>query len=340
MSTLSCIHINPVKNNSEAHNERRCKLDYVRDDLTHLNQSSKDESISDARQRIEAAYKATVGQKMQKKATPIREGVVLLAPGTNMQHLEKLSSALENRFGIKTIQTHIHEDEGHTDKETREWKPNRHAHMVFDWTQPNGKAVRLNKADMAEVQTITADCLEMQRGQSSDKKHLAAIEYKAQQIEKEAKELQEKKAKLDKEIKAAIKAAKEDRGIIKGLKKLQGKDPLSLAKKEIGSLNEANSKQRHKIILQDRAMLDLQEENKKKDSEIKKLSPYKKAYQNEYKKHQSTQLKLEKITEKRENLIDISKALGNGVITMELFKKRLSKIIPEWKEKPKRGLRM
>ena len=36
-------------------------------------------------------------------------------------------------------QIHIHKDEGYMN--ARKWTPNLHAHVVFDWTQPNGKAV-------------------------------------------------------------------------------------------------------------------------------------------------------------------------------------------------------
>ena len=33
----------------------------------------------------------------------------------------------------------------------KQWTPNLHAHVVFDWTQPNGKSVRLSRDDMAEL---------------------------------------------------------------------------------------------------------------------------------------------------------------------------------------------
>ncbi|MEO3656671.1 mobilization protein, partial [Phocaeicola vulgatus] len=49
-----------------------------------------------------------------------------------------------------------------------------HAHVVFDWTQPNGKSVRLSRDDMAELQTIASETLGMERGVSSDRKHLSA----------------------------------------------------------------------------------------------------------------------------------------------------------------------
>ena len=53
----------------------------------------------------------------------------------------------------------------------KQWTPNLHAHVVFDWTQPNGKSVRLSRDDMAELQTIASETLGMERGVSSDRKH-------------------------------------------------------------------------------------------------------------------------------------------------------------------------
>lgn len=73
--------------------------------------------------------------------------------------------------------------------------------MIFDWTDGHtGKTIKLNQHDMAEMQTITAECLNMERGVSSDRKHLSAIQYKNQaesekaaQLQKECQELEQTK---------------------------------------------------------------------------------------------------------------------------------------------------
>ena len=113
---------------------------------------------------------------MQSKMVPLREGVVVIDNNTTMEQFKQLATAMEEKFGIKTIQIHIHRDEGH--KGSEEWKPNLHAHMAFDWTQPNGKSLSLNKSQMSQLQTLVADVLGMERGVSSDVKHLNAIQYK------------------------------------------------------------------------------------------------------------------------------------------------------------------
>ena len=94
---------------------------------------------------------------MQKKATPIREGVIVIESGTSMDQLRDFATRCEEQFGIKTFQIHMHKDEGHMN--SKEWKPNLHAHIVFDWTQNNGKSIKLNRQDMAKMQTMLAESL-------------------------------------------------------------------------------------------------------------------------------------------------------------------------------------
>jgi hypothetical protein len=183
---LTSINIQPVKAGSESHNLREKELDYVKKELTPLNESISHDTIANRLETINAKYIATVGQQMQKKANPIREGVIVIDKSTEMWQLEELAKAYENRFGMRAIQIHMHNDEGHMDLITQEWKPNYHAHMVFDWTDKNtGKSVKMNRQDMAEMQTLCAKHLGMERGVSSDVKHLNALQFKAQKAQEE-----------------------------------------------------------------------------------------------------------------------------------------------------------
>ena len=136
---------------------------------------------------------------MQAKATPIREAVVVIKSETTMEDLKKLSDAYRQRFGIDTFQIAIHKDEGYP---KGEWKPNQHAHLVFDWTnQETGKSLKLNRQDMVEMQTITAEVLQMDRGVSSDKQHLTAQQYKSFAEEAKLKQLEEDRARNEKQMK-------------------------------------------------------------------------------------------------------------------------------------------
>ena len=169
MGNKASINVQPVKLTSEKHNKREMELDYVRQELSHLNEQWESDSISNRRGQIEMKYQTSVGQKMQKKATPIREAVLNITEKKRgqMKELKKLAQAFEKEFGIKTFQIHTHYDEGHWDHKTKEWKPNYHAHMVFDWTNDKGKSIKLNKYDMVKMQDMTAKILGMERGQSS-----------------------------------------------------------------------------------------------------------------------------------------------------------------------------
>lgn len=185
----SSINIQPVKAGSEEHNLRLKSYDYVRQDLSHLNGSYIKERIYPALERIKTNYQNSTGQKMQKKATPIREGVVLIKQEHTPDDLVKLGKKLEERFGIKLIQAFTHKDEGHWQDGV--WKPNLHGHMVFDWTDEKGKSIKLNRYQMSEMQTIVAESLEMERGVCSDKNHLSAIAYKVQEEEKRLQDIKE-----------------------------------------------------------------------------------------------------------------------------------------------------
>lgn len=193
----SSIHVKPVKGGSEKHNEREKleDLDYVRSDLSSKNESWKAASISEVRRDIEQRYLQNVGQKMQAKATPIREAVFLFEDHHTIDDAAKLADKIEERFGIKTFQIHMHRDEGRwVDRKSGEtiptktieeqpikdavWKSNLHGHLVFNWTDEKGKTIKMNRQRMAELQTLVAQELKMERGVSSDRKHLDALSYK------------------------------------------------------------------------------------------------------------------------------------------------------------------
>lgn len=198
------IHIEPIKTSSEVHNNRLKEFDYVREDLSEKNERWKERGISEVRKEIEEKYFRNVGQKMQKTAEPIREGVVLLKPEHTMEDLFRLKEKLYEKLGIKTFQMYIHKDEGHWKKNEEgvkeHWVPNLHAHMVFDWTDEKGKSLRLNRKQMSLIQDIVADTLEMERGQKATvtgRKHLNPLEYKVKAMLDEIKEMKEKKEDLE-----------------------------------------------------------------------------------------------------------------------------------------------
>ena len=179
----TCIHFDPVKSGSEIHNWRMKELDYVIKELTPNDEHWVDpryegKTLEDIRKEIAERYQATVGQKMQTKAVPLREAVIVIKPDTTMADLQLLAKQLEKEFGIKCIQIHIHRDEGFNKTNPAPSNLNLHAHFVADWTHDNGTSLRLGRQDTSRMQTIAAECLKMERGSSSNVKHLNAIQYK------------------------------------------------------------------------------------------------------------------------------------------------------------------
>ena len=183
MAKKTCIHFDPVKPGCEIHNWRMKELDYVIKELTPNNEHWVDpryegKTLSDIRKEIAERYQATVGQKMQAKAAPIREAPVVIKPETTMADLQLLAKQLEKEFGIKCIQIHIHRDEGFNKTNPDPSNLNLHAHFVADWTHDDGTSLRLGRPDTSRMQTVAAECLKMERGSSSNVKHLNAIQYK------------------------------------------------------------------------------------------------------------------------------------------------------------------
>lgn len=183
MANKTCIHFDPVKPGCEIHNWRMKELDYVIKELTPNNEHWVDpryagKTLSDIRKEIAERYQATVAQKMQAKAAPIREAAVVIKPDTTMADLQLLAKQLEKEFGIKCIQIHIHRDEGFNKTNPDPSKLNLHAHFVADWTHDDGTSLRLGRPDTSRMQTVAAECLKMERGSSSNVKHLNAIQYK------------------------------------------------------------------------------------------------------------------------------------------------------------------
>ncbi len=183
MAKKTCIHFDPVKPGCEIHNWRMKELDYVIKELTPNNEHWVDpryagKTLSDIRKEIAERYQATVGQKMQAKAAPIREAPIVIKPETTMADLQLLAKQLEKEFGIKCIQIHIHRDEGFNKTNPDPSNLNLHAHFVADWTHEDGTSLRLGRSDTSRMQTVGAECLKMERGSSSNVKHLNAIQYK------------------------------------------------------------------------------------------------------------------------------------------------------------------
>ena len=216
--------------------------------------------------------------------SPIREGVLLVRPDTTLADVRKFGEECQRRWGITPLQIFLHKDEGHWlsgqpeagDRESfqvgEKWfKPNYHAHIVFDWmNHDTGKSRKLNDEDMTEMQSLASDILLMERGQSkavTGKEHLerndfiiekqkaellrmdAAKRHKEEQISLAEQELKQVKSEIrtDKLKKTATNAAT---AIASGVGSLFGSGKLK-------DLEQANEKLRQEVAKRDKGIDEL-----------------------------------------------------------------------------------
>ena len=244
MAQKTSINIKPCNvGSSGPHNKRTAeylanilkeKL-YIRTDLMAKNEAwvspeLGDTSLAERNRQIAAMVKEKTGRAMQTKdrkrvnkktgketivrgSTPIKEGVVVIKEDTTMEQLRHFCEVCKQRWGITPLQVFIHRDEGHyaIPRDTATWKPNLHAHIVWDWmNHDTGKSCKLNEKDMSEMQTVLAECLEMERGTSKEKtgkEHLERTDFIIAKQKQEAEQAQVEKDAAQAERDAAVREA-------------------------------------------------------------------------------------------------------------------------------------
>ena len=236
-------HVKPCNiAQSERHNRRDPdyinSLDptrlYVRLDLSKNNSSyvapgMEGITLEQHRESIRVMVKQKTGRSMQeddvkytdkngkehtrKGCSPIRESVVNIKEDTTLDNLLDYARMVEARWGIKAIQIHLHKDEGHYEDlaDKNSWKPNYHAHIVWDWMDhETGKSFKLNANDMSAMQDMVAEALDMERGRKKSETgldHLERNDFIIQKQEKEKKRLEEEKRRIQSEKDMAEKKA-------------------------------------------------------------------------------------------------------------------------------------
>ncbi|MCH5224161.1 MAG: hypothetical protein J1E82_08980 [Muribaculaceae bacterium] len=168
----------------------------------------------------------------------IREGCPPIKLDTKIEDFAKFIEWIE-RKGCSVISIDLHHDEGHTDPQTDDLKPNHHAHIIVDWIDhKTGKTVKLDKEDCSMMQTVLAESLGMERGtpkQDTGVESLSAIEYKEKMAKEHVRKLQEgiqdSKEKY-REINDEIKLKKDSLNILDNCKREQSKLLESLVKEE------------------------------------------------------------------------------------------------------------
>ena len=216
--------------------------------------------------------------------SPIREGVLLIRPDTTLADVRKFGEECQRRWGITPLQIFLHKDEGHwlngqpktEDKESfqvgsRWFKPNYHAHVVFDWmNHETGKSRKLNDEDMATMQTLASDILLMERGQSkavTGKEHLERNDFIIKKQKAELQRIEETKRHKEQQVSLAEQELKQVKAEIRTDKlKSAATDVATAITSGVGSLfgsgklkdlEQANESLRYEISKRDKSIDDL-----------------------------------------------------------------------------------
>lgn len=274
-----------------------------------------------AMQEKDVEYKDKNGKiRVRKGSSPIREGVVNIKPDTTMDDLLRYVNKVHEKWGITAIQIHMHRDEGHyenpEDKST--WKPNLHAHIIWDWIDhQTGKSFKLNADDMSQIQDMVAETLEMERGKRKEETGAEHLERKDFILANQRKQ----SAELDNEI-----AEKRDRlntengnAIVSGVANLFGKGKYADMEKENKRLKEELPKQKAAMQRQYQKALDAERNHHtqqlaEKDKQIEDLQG---KYKGEVFRHQQDNQEKDRIIRLKDSIInDYRERLGYYLSTL------------------------
>ena len=213
--------------------------------------------------------------------SPIREGVLLIRPETTLADVCKFGEECQKRWGITPLQIFLHKDEGHWlsgqpetgDRESfqvgEKWfKPNYHAHIVFDWmNHDTGKSRKLNDEDMMEMQSLASDILLMERGKSkaiTGKEHLERNDFIIEKQKAELQRMDVAKRHKEEQINLAEQELKQVKSEIRTDKlKSAATDAATAIASGVGSLfgsgklkdlEQANEKLRQEIVKRDKGI--------------------------------------------------------------------------------------
>ena len=249
-----------------------------------------------------------------------------------MDDLLKYANKVHKRWGVRAIQIHIHRDEGHYENpdDPTTWKPNLHAHVIWDWmNHETGKSYKLGKKDMEELQDMAAETLVMERGKSkaeTGREHLEHNDYILSQQKKQSAELDieiaEKRDRLNTENGNAIKS---------GMANLFGKGKYADMEKENKRLKEELPKQKAAIQRQYQKALDAERNHHiqqlaEKDKQIDDLQD---KYKGEVFCHQQDNQEKDRIIRLKESVInDYRERLGHYLSTLsELLRGAVKAVI-------------
>lgn len=215
MGQISSINFKKSFAINAEHNDRTLPPSYLIDNEkgAECNRSAekarelKNQIISEAKE----TYTRRTGQRFQAK-TYEWSAVCNIKPDTTMDDLKRLAQHFSDKYGFQCYQIAIHRDEGHIDEDGKE-QINHHAHLEFITLDKksgknNYRRELITPKVLRQIQTETAEILQMQRGQDKRLSGAERIEprkyAKQKEAEKAARNLSKKA--MEKAVVEVIKA--------------------------------------------------------------------------------------------------------------------------------------
>ena len=290
MAQKTSINIKPCNiGSSEAHNGRtaeylaniRNEKFYIRTDLmagneTWVSPDFGEAMLTDRYNQIAAMVKEKTGRAMQTKdrervnkktgkvtivrgSTPLKEGVVVIKDDTTMKQLRQFCKVCRERWGITALQVFIHRDEGHygVPGDNATWKPNLHAHIVWDWmNHETGKSCKLDEKVTGKEHLERTDFIiakQKQEAEQAKAARQAAIAAKEEAeaellfVEGENKAKEQYRLSLDSEIAEKEQQLKDERkakvdSILDSFGSLVGVGKSATVEKENAKLKAENER--------------------------------------------------------------------------------------------------
>ena len=270
--------------------------------------------------------------------SPIREGVLLVRSDTTLADVQKFGEECQRRWGITPLQIFLHKDEGHwlngqpeaEDRESfqvgnRWFKPNYHAHIVFDWmNHETGKSRKLNDEDMTEMQSMASDILLMERGRSkavTGREHLERNDFIIEKQKAELQRIDAAKRHTERQVNFAEQELRQVKSEIRTDKlKSAATDAATAIASGVGSLFGSG-----KMKELGRANERLQDEVSKRDADIKKLQTHIQQMQKQHDTqiHNLREMHRQELDMKEKELSRLSRIIDKAFRWFPMFREML-----------------
>ena len=200
------VHIEPIQSamHAVAHASRRVPPQYLLPAEHSLGTHVVIDDKGEVQKRLKEKM-ALASRQAKAKAgfSPLWEGVINLphpSKAVTAEHQVEIVKEWCKRYeaitGHKVLRADVHLDEGFVDEHGKAHY-NGHAHVMCDRTDASGRVLRVLRSDMREIQQMTAEVTQLERGKDArqtGRQHLNHVQYRFA-AEQSRQQLEQSKAR-------------------------------------------------------------------------------------------------------------------------------------------------